>query len=205
MSQIKVPIHYLRGNHDDAKSIQSVLMGKDEVNDYLYYDFEAKGVHVVCLDSNGPLYEEALVDDPPGGTVTQEQLDWLDEICSSEDEGPLVIAVHHNALPVQVPWMDTWMRMENGEDFHAIVRQARDRLCGVFFGHIHQNFQVLRDGVLYVSAGSSWCQFISYPMPENTMHITDTHSLASFNIVTISEGTTSINRHSFTVEQDDVQ
>lgn len=198
MSQIQVPIYYLAGNHDDARSIQTVLMGKSEAQDYLYYDFEVEGVHVVCLDSNGPI-SELKVGEQPAGTVSPEQLDWLNEICSNDDERPLVIAVHHNALPVQVPWLDTWMRMENGEDFHAIVRQARDRLCGVFFGHIHQNFQVLRDGVLYISAGSAWCQFISYPIPENKMHIKDSHTLPSFNIVTISDTTTSIQRHSFTV------
>ena len=196
MSQIQVPIYYLAGNHDDSKAIQSVLMGIDEPKEYLYYDFEAKGVHFVCLDSNGPHQEE----NPPAGTVTQEQLDWLDEICSSDDERPLVIAVHHNAIPVQVPWLDGWMRMENGEEFHAIVRQARDRLQGVFYGHIHQNYQTLQDGVLYVSGGSSWCQFISYPMPENKMHITDAHTLPSFNIVTITDTTLSVNRHSFTVD-----
>lgn len=195
MSQIQVPIYYLTGNHDDAHSIQGVLMGKDDVKDYLYYDFEAEGVHFVCLDSNGP-----HVPENPSGTVTQEQLDWLDGICSSDDERPLVVAVHHNVIPVEVPWLDGWMRMENGEDFHAIVRQARDRLCGVFYGHIHQNYQTLRDGVLYISGGSSWCQFISYPIPENQMHITDRHTLPSFNIVTISDTAMTINRHSFTVD-----
>lgn len=194
MNQLDTPIYYLAGNHDDTDSIQTILMGKETPQDYLYYDFEAKGVHLVCLDSNGPHKPEN-----PSGNVTQEQLDWLDSICSSDDERPLVIAVHHNVLPVHAPWVDNWMRMENGEDFHAIVRQARDRLCAVFFGHIHQNYQVLRDGVLYVSGGSSWCQFISYPIPENVHFIHDYHTLPSFNIVTISDTTTSIRRHSFTV------
>lgn len=195
MSQFDLPIYYLTGNHDDAHSIQKILMGKEEAQDYLYYDFEAKGVHFVCLDSNGPHEPKH-----PSGTVIQEQLDWLNKICSSDDKRPLVVAVHHNAIPVNVPWLDNWMKIENGEEFHAIVRQARDRLCGVFFGHIHQNYQILRDNVLYVSGGSSWCQFISYPIPENDQPINDFHTLPSFNIVTIADGTTSIRRHSFTVD-----
>src|SRR5690606_13567854 len=98
-----------------------------------------------------------------------------------------------------VPWLDEWMKMENGDLFHEIVRQARDRLCAVFYGHIHQNIQVLRDGVLYVSAGSSWCQFTSHPDPSNEQLIHNTHTLPSFNMVTINENGTSIIRHSFTV------
>lgn len=195
LSQIDVPIYYLAGNHDDARAIQTVLMGKARAEAYLYYDFEIKGVHFVCLDSNGP--HEA---NNPSGTVTQEQLDWLDSICRSDDPRPLVIAVHHNVLPVHVPWLDNWMRMENGEEFHAIVRQASQRLCGVFYGHIHQNYQILREGVLYVSSGSSWCQYISYPIPENKRFIHDKEALPNFNVVTISEGTTAIRRHNFSVD-----
>jgi 3',5'-cyclic-AMP phosphodiesterase len=199
MSQLDLPIYYLTGNHDDASSIQTILMEKDEAQDYLYYDFEAKGVHFVCLDSNGPHEPKH-----PSGTVTQEQLDWLNEICSSDDERPLVIAIHHNVLPVNVSWLDTWMKLENSEEFHAIVRQASHRLSGVFFGHIHQNLQVLRDGVLYISSASSWCQFKGLQTPGEKLSLDEFHTLPSFNIVTITDTTTAIRRHSFTVDAADV-
>jgi 3',5'-cyclic-AMP phosphodiesterase len=197
LQELKAPVYYLAGNHDDAKTMQQILMGRDAdaVQDYLYYDFEAKGVHVVCLDSNGPHNPMN-----PSGFVTPEQLDWLDEICNRNDERPLVVAVHHNIIPVGVPWLDDWMRMENGEEFHVIVRQARDRLCGVFYGHIHQNMSTLRDGVMYVAAASSWCQFYSYPIPENTRHTPDAITPPGFNIVSINDSTSLIKRHTFTIE-----
>ncbi len=196
-SEIDVPIHYLAGNHDEAKGLQREMMGRSEdaIQEYLHYDFTVKGVQFVCLDSNGPHDPEK-----PTGFVTPEQLDWLDSICASDDEHPLVIAVHHNVIPVYVPWLDNWMRMENGEEFHEIVRQTRDRLCGVFYGHIHQNIQTLRDGVMYISAGSSWCQFDSHPDPSNERLIYNSHTLPSFNMVTITDTTTSVIRHSFEVE-----
>jgi len=194
---IDVPIYYLAGNHDDSQNLQRELLNRseDEVQDYLYYDFTLKGVQFVCLDSNGPHDPEK-----PSGFVTQEQLDWLDEICNRNEEHPLVIAIHHNALPAYVPWLDDWMRIENGEAFHEVVRQARDRIRGVFYGHIHQNVQTIRDGVTYVSSGSSWCQFSSHPDPSNKRLIYNFHTLPSFNMVTITDTTTSIIRHSFTVE-----
>lgn len=196
-SEIDVPIYYLAGNHDDSKALQSELLQRDEnaLQDYLHYEFTIKGVQIVCLDSNGPHDPEK-----PTGFVTQEQLDWLDEICNRDDDNPLVIAVHHNVLPAYVPWLDDWMRIENGEAFHEVVRQARDRLCGVFYGHIHQNIQTIRDGVTYVSSGSSWCQFFSYPDPSNTHYIHNFNTLPSFNMVTITDTTTAIIRHSFPLE-----
>ncbi|GAB5493806.1 MAG: 3',5'-cyclic-AMP phosphodiesterase [Phototrophicaceae bacterium] len=195
-STLDIPIHYLVGNHDSAEDLQRTLLGRseDEIQPYLYGELDYKNTQIVYLDSNGEHNPEH-----PSGFIPQEQLDWLDNICSSEDERPLVIAVHHNALPVYVPWLDNWMKIENGADFHEIVRQARDRLCGVFYGHIHQNIQALSDGVLYVSAGSSWCQFISYPDASNTMYIHDEHTLPSFNIVTVNDSASSIIRHSFEI------
>jgi 3',5'-cyclic-AMP phosphodiesterase len=191
-SEIKVPVYYLRGNHDNAAALQKILLKRETVQDYLYYEFEAKGVQILCLDSNGP---HSPVN--PSGFIMEEQLDWLDERCAADDERPLVVAVHHNIVPVGVPWLDEWMRTENGEEVHAILRQARDRLCGVFFGHIHQNTQTLRDGVNYISSASSWGQLIAYPMPENTMYITDIDAQPSFNIVTITDTTCSVRRHEF--------
>lgn len=192
LSEIGAPIHYLRGNHDDAAALQKVLMKRETVQDYLYYEFEVKSVQILCLDSNGP-HNPANA----SGFVTEEQLDWLDSRCTADDERPLVVAVHHNIIPVGVPWLDDWMRTENGEEVHEILRQARDRLCGVFFGHIHQNTQTLRDGVSYISAASSWGQLIGYPIPENTMYITDIEAEPSFNIVTITDTTCSVRRHEF--------
>mgnify|MGYP001953475308 CR=1 FL=1 len=61
------------------------------------------------------------------------------------------------------------------------------------------DIQALSDGVLYVSAGSSWCQFISYPDASNTMYIHDEHTLPSFNIVTVNDSAISIIRHSFEI------
>ncbi|MGB7338377.1 MAG: metallophosphoesterase [Phototrophicaceae bacterium] len=195
-ASIETPIYYLAGNHDDAQALQRDVLGRAEadIQDYLYYDFMMKGVQVICLDSNGPHDPEK-----PSGTVTQEQLDWLDEICNSEATHPLVIAVHHNPLPAYVPWLDTWMRLENGEALHEILKPAQSRICGVFYGHIHQNIQQNRDNIFYVSSGSSWCQFTSYPDSSNDRLIYNQHTLPSFNMVTITDTTSSIIRHSFTV------
>jgi Icc protein len=198
LSEFKAPVYYLAGNHDDSPTLQAVMMGygKEAINDYLFYDFEAKGVHIVCLDSNGPHDPEK-----PTGFVTQTQLDWLDTICASDDDRPLVIAIHHNAVPVGVPWLDDWMRIENGEDFHAIVWQARDRLRGVFYGHIHQTISNLRDGVLYVAAASSWCQLYAYPDPENTHLAPDVAAPPGYNVVSITDDNTYIRRHAFTLKR----
>ncbi|MEL6526845.1 MAG: metallophosphoesterase [Chloroflexota bacterium] len=197
LADLDAPIHYLVGNHDDSLAFQRDLIGRadEAISDYYYYELETKGVQIVCLDSNGPHDAEK-----PTGNIPDEELEWLRVICGSDDPRPLVIATHHSVLPVYVPWLDIWMHTENGEVLHAVIKQASHRLCGVFHGHIHQNIQVMRDNVTYISVGSTWCQFKSYPDPSNEHIVNDMHTLPSFNMVTITDTTTSVIRHSFTVE-----
>lgn len=193
LGALRMPIYYIAGNHDDRTTLQTALMRRDDLQAYPHYELDLGGVQAVFVDSNAP----ATL---PAGRVSDDQLEWLNEICTSDDLRPLLIAVHHNVVACGVPWLDSWMRMENGDVFHSIVRQARDRLCGVFHGHIHQSMDVLRDGVLYSAAASSWCQFMSYPTPENTDVLPDSLAQAGFSVVHISaEGTTTIRRHVFAV------
>jgi 3',5'-cyclic AMP phosphodiesterase CpdA len=153
LSDLKAPLYFLRGNHDDSAAIQQILMKSEDIKPYLYYEFESKGVQILCLDSNGPHNPQN-----PSGFITEEQLEW-----------------------------------------HAILRQARDRLCGVFFGHIHHNYHILRDGVAYISGASSWTSLTSYAIPENTSHLDfpSEEDDISFNIVTITDTTSSVRRHGF--------
>ncbi len=190
---LKAPVYYIAGNHDHRETVQTLLMRRDELQVYPHYELDIKGVQCVFVDSNA---SEVM----PHGRVSEEQLEWLDALCASDDDRPMMIAVHHNPLAVGVPWMDTHMKIENGEEFHAIVRQARDRLGGVFHGHIHQEYDVLRDGVLYSSGASPWCAFKAEPHEASTQFLADPQATAGFSVVTITPQQTTVRRHQFTVQ-----
>jgi 3',5'-cyclic-AMP phosphodiesterase len=193
MARINYPVYYLVGNHDHPQMLQRILMGYTTDQPHLNYEFEVGGVQFAVLDSKVP------GSDHPSGYVSSEQLAWLDSICSAGDDRPLVIAVHHNALEVGIPWLDEFMRMKNGEEFHQIIVKARHRVRGVFHGHIHQNIDVLRDGILYSSAASPWCQFVVYPSPESNWTNPDTTALPGFSIVSLTREQTYIRRHTYRV------
>jgi Icc protein len=110
----------------------------------------------------------------------------------------LIVAVHHNLLPTGIPWLDDFMRTTNGEAVHAALLPARHRLRGVFFGHVHQPLDMLRDGILYASAPSSWCQYHAYPDQADT--IEDAASGPGFNIVTVTDDQTYVRRCRLTVQ-----
>jgi Icc protein len=192
-SDLRCPIHYLAGNHDSIAGLQHVLLGRESPRLPFDDEFEVNGVQVVCVDSNRSA-------PPPRGAVSAEQLDWLRRVCRPDDPRPLVVALHHNPLPVGIPWWDDFMSLTNGEEFHAALLPARDRLRGVFFGHVHQNTDTYRDGILYVSVPSAWYQIHAYPDQVET--IDDRTAQPGFNVVTIDEHGTFIRRHTFVVDVD---
>ena len=69
---------------------------------------------------------------PTGGDlVSQEQLHWLEKICTADDSRPMVVGIHHHTIPLLTS-LDR-IRIENGEDLHAVLLKAKDRLRGVFY------------------------------------------------------------------------
>lgn len=190
LSGIPFPVHYLLGNHDHTEPFQRIMLGR-EPQPTVDYTFEVNGVQIICIDSKRPTT-------PPAGRVSDEQLAWLEALTRADDDRPLIVAVHHNVLPVGTPWWDDYMRMVNGEDFHRALLPARDRIRGVFFGHVHQNVDTVRDGIPYFSVPSSWYQIHNYPGQVESEH--DRHADPGFNVVTVTRDQISLRRHRFTVD-----
>ena len=176
---LRAPIYYLPGNHDGTALLQRVMLGRAPTTPY-DYEFEVKGVQILCIDSNQPVDA-----DMPYSRLHDSQLEWLLARFTADDPRPLVVATHHNVLPVASPWLDDYMRMQNGEAFHRALLPARHRLLGVLHGHIHQNIQIVRDGIVYLSAASSWYQLDSYSGQTETVHAPTAQP--GFNVVTITD------------------
>lgn len=190
LKNLKAPIYYVVGNHDDRYYLQKVLLDRPDnlIESSYYYEFECQNVQIVCLDTCGP----ATL---PAGSLILEQLQWLESICQAEDNRPLVIAMHHNPIGTPVPWLNTYMGLTNSEELHRILLKARHRLRGVFFGHVHQNLDIYRDGILYCSTLSSWLQFNAYIGMMQTEQ--DKMAEPGFSVVTILPDQTFVRRWRF--------
>lgn len=151
LGNLRAPVYYVPGNHDTPEMLQVGLLGRDLnlAKRPYYYEFEVNGVQIVCLDSS--------IYGGHAGFIDERQLSWLDDICSTPDSRPLVVGVHHHILPLEAPWLDNIM-MTNGIEVHHTLLKAKNRLRGVFFGHIHENTITIRDGISYISTLSSWFQ-----------------------------------------------
>lgn len=155
MDQLNAPVYYLRGNHDHADALRALMPSVETANGTLDYVIEHNGVRLVCVDSaaNG-------VDH--GGRLSDEQLNWLSAQLAAEPEKPLLAAIHHPPLLLGSDMMD-FFGVANGQQVHEVFKAAVPRLQAVFFGHIHQVVDMVRDGVYYSCVQSPISQPVLIP------------------------------------------
>ena len=193
LGELSVPTYYVNGNHDTAKDIVKFLsMGpKQDMSadpDVLSYTFELKGYRFLVLDAHG----SSEID--PHGTMSEEQMEIVRREATA-DGPPLVIFIHFPTLPLDSGWMDSNMLILNGDEFHRALLPAKERLRAVFYGHVHNSMQTIRDGIVYIAAGSSFAQFTAWPGEENIGY--DSQALPAFNFVHLMSQQTIVHQHTF--------
>ncbi len=157
LGKLNYPAYFIPGNHDDPRMMQEGFWQRrgEAVVTNCDYQFTMNDVQVVMLDSHRPMTEDA--EDGAYGTLDPDQLEWLYEICSSDETRPLIVGIHHHVIPLHAPWIDK-IGMTNGIDVHNTLLKAKHRLRGVFYGHIHESVVTVRDGISYYSVLSGWFQ-----------------------------------------------
>lgn len=192
-SELKVPLYFVTGNHDRAREIQRhmplgprQMLTKDP--DVLSFVFEVKVYRFLVLDARG----SDEID--PHGVLSEAQLDVVREEATAVGP-PLTIFMHFPVLPMNSVWMDINMLVLNGEALHQVLLPARDRLRGVFYGHVHQSMQTMRDGILYTAVPSLFAQFTAWPNDADIRE--DPDYLPGFNFVHLLPDQTIIHQHTF--------
>lgn len=193
MSQLQVPVHYVSGNHDSVRSTRKFMTCAhhsqlEDVDDKMAYSFPmGDGVTGVVFDAWVPESEG------PHGFLPQNQAVALETLLHTTDDR-FAIFLHYPMIPIGSPWMDRMLLVKNGEAVHAFLTQYRDRLCGVFSGHLHRGLQLYRDGILYSGVSSPVCHFSCWPFEEEGCDY-DPNCTLPFNHVSISSHSTMIKEY----------
>ena len=137
-------VRWIPGNHDDASKMLEYpsLSGKLLVQGRWC---------VILLDST------AEPDGVGGGTLSDEQLCYLDEMAAEHPDHFILIALHHPPVKVGSRWQDNIM-LANAEAFWAQVASYKN-LKLVLCGHLHQAHHILQDGVSILVTPATAPQF----------------------------------------------
>lgn len=205
---LEVPIYYAIGNHDTANDIRRYLpmgplvaAGRDPGR--LSYSFEVKGFRFLVLDARGPdeIDPQGLLPSSQLELVAQETtahrmpVSQLPDNALPDNALPLVIFIHYPVLPLNSIWMDDNMLVANGEELHQALIPARNRLRGVFHGHVHQHMQTTRDGIQYYSVASVFSQFAAWPDDVDTRF--DPEHQPGYGFVHLLPEQTIVHQHTF--------
>jgi Icc protein len=145
----------LPGNHDDHLLMeQRFSMGPWKGP----FEYERGSWLIVLLDSTLPGRIE--------GGFSSADLEQLHSVLSLSSKPNVLLALHHQPVPVKAPWIDRYAL--TGPDEFLEIAGSDPRVRCVVWGHIHHHFAAVRDGVLFLGAPST---------AANTLAQTDRFSL----------------------------
>ena len=142
MDSVGAPVLALPGNHDDPAVMRRYFPRGPWAGPYFA---PARGWQVVLLNSTAP--------GEIGGVISREHLAGLKEGLNRSRSEHVLLALHHQPIPVGSPWIDRYA-LKNPEWLLALLDRDPRVRC-VTWGHVHQEFEAERGGVRMLGSPSS--------------------------------------------------
>lgn len=142
LSTLGAPVLALPGNHDDAGLMRRYFpLGPWDGP----FSHESRGWQLLLLDSTEPGRVEGVL---PGEALESARAEL------SRGRSPhALLALHHQPRPMGAEWIDRYP-LEDPGPLRALVA-AEPRMRCVTWGHVHQDFEVEEEGVLWLGSPSS--------------------------------------------------
>lgn len=138
LKDCKVPVCVIPGNHDDLEVMEKYFDLKGKVyNGKCYYRYDIDGRSIFFLDS-------------ADGTISSEQLTWLEQETAKVD-GEVLLFLHHPPCHCDHKFMDLRYAMKNIEEVQATLLKIKN-LKHIFVGHYHSEMlEHFGDKTVYVT------------------------------------------------------
>lgn len=141
--------HLLLGNHDHRGRFRASFPehAADE-NGYIQQVADAGGHRLIMLDTCDP--------DTHAGRLCEKRRNWLADRLreAKHDAMPVLLFMHHNPLPVGV-WAADVLGLIEAEELRGILRQYRDVVRHIFFGHTHYSLSGALEGIPFSAPRST--------------------------------------------------
>ena len=142
LEPLDVPVLALPGNHDDSGLLAEI--------------FPDSPTDTIRVSEHGPWQLVRLNSSLPGkvdGWLSEKTVSELEHHLRNERQRPRLIALHHQPVPVDSPWIDKY-RLGEPEAFLNIIDRHR-AVKAVVWGHVHQAFETDRKGTSMLGSPSS--------------------------------------------------
>lgn len=143
--QIPAPARWFAGNHDALPAMQAACADSDLLQPII----DLGNWRIILLDTSIP--------GAVPGYCSAEQLALLEQALQTAGERHVLVSFHHHPVSIGCRWMEP-IGIRNPEALFAVIdRYAQVR--ALLWGHIHQEFDQLRNGVRLLASPSTCVQF----------------------------------------------
>ena len=133
------------GNHDELGPMQAACVGTDLLEPVL----DLGNWRITVLDSSIP--------GAVPGYLEESQLELLVRALSEAPERHHLVCFHHHPVSIGCRWMEP-IGLRNPDELFAVLDRF-PQVRAVLWGHIHQEFDQVRNGVRLLASPSTCVQF----------------------------------------------
>jgi 3',5'-cyclic-AMP phosphodiesterase len=144
-AQIVAPTRWFPGNHDELPEMAEAA----RQSEFLAPITDIGAWRITLLDS-------AVPGSVPG-YLQDQQLQLLAQSLSEAPERHHLVCLHHNPVPIGCAWMDP-IGLRNPEALFAVLDRF-PQVRAVLWGHVHQEYDQLRNDVRLLASPSTCIQF----------------------------------------------
>ncbi|GIZ27782.1 3',5'-cyclic adenosine monophosphate phosphodiesterase CpdA [Morganella morganii] len=147
IARLPAPCVWLPGNHDYQPSMAQELA--------------AAGIspskQVLLGDQWRILLLDSQVQSVPHGELSDDQLIWLDNCLAQQPDRHTVVMLHHHPLASGCTWLDQHS-LRNSHMLAEVLTRYQN-IEGILCGHIHQDLDVMWNGIRMLATPSTCVQF----------------------------------------------
>jgi len=147
IAQLELPVYCVPGNHDARALMREVLA---EPPFYYCGSTESGNWLIVGIDT--------CAAGRAGGYVTVDVQSRLSAIIAASRAEHVMVCLHHPPVPMGSAWLDT-VGLDNGEEF-LVKLQSSGKVRLAIFGHVHQAYDEIHDGIQIIATPSTCRQFM---------------------------------------------
>ncbi|OZG71416.1 3',5'-cyclic-AMP phosphodiesterase [Hahella sp. CCB-MM4] len=145
MSRFKCPVVWFSGNHDDPEVMTSSIRNSEAF------------VKVKIMGQWKLIFLDSSVRNKVYGELAASELALLKQELEKDQDKHVAICFHHHPVAIDCTWLDT-IGLKNADELFAITDQ-HSHIKLILWGHIHQEYDQVRNGVRMLATPSTCVQF----------------------------------------------
>ncbi|EMJ9775832.1 3',5'-cyclic-AMP phosphodiesterase [Morganella morganii] len=147
IARLPAPCVWLPGNHDYQPSMAQELAAAGI----------SSSKQVLLGDQWQILLLDSQVQGVPHGELSDDQLIWLDNCLARQPDRHTVVMLHHHPLASGCTWLDQHS-LRNSHMLAEVLTRYQN-IEGILCGHIHQDMDVMWNGIRMLATPSTCVQF----------------------------------------------